>query len=66
MLNIVNFAHGALYMLGAFLSWMLLAYAGVNYWFSLVLVPLAVGIVGVIIEKTMRHSINWIICTDCC
>ena len=53
MLNIVNFAHGALYMLGAFLSWMLLAYAGVNYWFSLVLVPLAVGIVGVIIEKTM-------------
>ncbi len=53
MLNIVNFAHGALYMMGAMFSWMLLTYWGVNYWFSLVLVPLLVGAVGAIIERTM-------------
>jgi branched-chain amino acid transport system permease protein len=53
MLNVVNFAHGALYMVGAFFSWMLLTYAGVNYWWSLVIVPIAVGIIGIIIEKTM-------------
>ncbi len=53
MLNVVNFAHGALYMVGAFFSWMLLQYAGVNYWWSLILVPLGVGIIGIIIEKTM-------------
>ena len=53
MLNIVNFAHGALYMMGAMFSWMLLSYWGVNYWFSLVLVPLLVGAVGAIIERTM-------------
>lgn len=53
MLNVVNFAHGALYMVGAFFSWMLLTYAGVGYWWSLVLVPIAVGAIGVVIEKTM-------------
>ncbi len=53
MLNVVNFAHGALYMVGAFFSWMLLTYAGIGYWWSLVLVPIAVGAIGVIIEKTM-------------
>ncbi len=51
MLNIVNFAHGALYMVGAFLAWMLLNYAGINYWTALLLVPLAVGLIGVLIEK---------------
>jgi branched-chain amino acid transport system permease protein len=53
MLNVVNFAHGALYMMGAFFSWMLLNYFGVNYWFALILAPIGVAIVGVIIEKTM-------------
>ena len=53
MLNVVNFAHGALYMVGAFFSWMLLNYAGVNYWFALILAPIGVAIIGVIIEKTM-------------
>ncbi len=53
MLNIVNFAHGALYMTGAFFSWMLLNYAGVNYWFSLVLAPIGVALIGVIIERGM-------------
>lgn len=53
MLNVVNFAHGALYMMGAFFSWMLLNYFGINYWFALILAPIGVAIVGVIIEKTM-------------
>ena len=53
MLNIVNFAHGALYMMGAMFSWMLLKYAGINYWFALILAPVAVAIVGAIIERTM-------------
>ncbi|MBL8511979.1 MAG: branched-chain amino acid ABC transporter permease [Betaproteobacteria bacterium] len=53
MLNVVNFAHGALYMLGAFFAWMLLNYHGVNYWYALALAPAAVAIVGIIIEKTM-------------
>ena len=53
MLNIVNFAHGALYMVGAFLAWMLLNLAGVNYWVALLLVPLAVGALGALIETTL-------------
>jgi branched-chain amino acid transport system permease protein len=53
MLNVVNFAHGALYMMGAFISWMLLQYAGISYWYALALAPLLVGLVGVVIEKTM-------------
>ena len=53
MLNIVNFAHGALYMVGAFFSWLLLDQLGVNYWWSLLLAPLGVGLIGVVIEKTM-------------
>ena len=46
MLNIVNFAHGALYMTGAFFAWMLLNYAGVNYWFALLLAPIGVPFPG--------------------
>ncbi len=53
MLNVINFAHGAQYMLGAFVTWMLLQYAGIGYWWALLIAPLAVGLVGVIIEKTM-------------
>ncbi len=53
MLNIINFAHGALYMAGAFLAWMGLNSWGVSYWWSLILVPLAVGAVGVAIERSM-------------
>lgn len=53
MLNIINFAHGALYMSGAFLAWMGLTYWGISYWWSLLLVPLAVGLIGVVIERTM-------------
>ena len=53
MLNVVNFAHGALYMMGAFFSWMLLQYAGISYWWSLILVPIGVGLVGIVIERLM-------------
>jgi branched-chain amino acid transport system permease protein len=53
MLNIINFAHGALYMMGAFFAWMALTYWGLGYWWSLLLVPLAVGVVGVAIERLL-------------
>lgn len=53
LLNIINFAHGALYMAGAFVSWMLLHYLGIGYWPALFLAPLVVGVFGVIIERTM-------------
>jgi branched-chain amino acid transport system permease protein len=58
MLNIVNFAHGALYMVGAFFAWMLLNYAGVNYWFALLLAPIGVGAIGALIEMTMLRRLQ--------
>ena len=51
LLGVVNFAHGALYMLGAFAAWFLLEKLGINYWFALVLGPLAVGALGVVVER---------------
>jgi branched-chain amino acid transport system permease protein len=53
LLNIINFAHGAQYMMGAFVAWMLLTYFGINYWWALVIVPLVVGATGVVIERLM-------------
>ena len=53
MLNIINFTHGAQYMLGAFCAYFLLNLAGVGYWWSLLLAPIAVGAIGIIIERTM-------------
>ncbi|GGF20257.1 branched-chain amino acid ABC transporter permease [Youhaiella tibetensis] len=53
MLNVINFAHGAQYMMGAFLAWMGLNYLGIDYWWSLILVPLVVGATGVVIERLM-------------
>jgi len=53
LLNIINFSHGAQYMVGAFCAWFLLQYLGVGYWWSLFLAPLAVGAVGIVIERTM-------------
>jgi branched-chain amino acid transport system permease protein len=53
MLNVINFAHGAQYMLGAFVAWMLLQFAGIGYWWALILAPIAVGAFGIVIEKTM-------------
>jgi branched-chain amino acid transport system permease protein len=51
MLNIINFAHGAQYMLGAFVAFFLLQYLGVNYWLALVISPIVVGLSGIIIER---------------
>ncbi len=53
MLNIINFAHGALYMMGAFVAYFLLQYTGLNYWWALVLSPIIVGLFGIVIERTM-------------
>jgi branched-chain amino acid transport system permease protein len=51
LMNVINFTHGAQYMMGAFVAWMLLTYLGIPYWGALVLVPVIVGITGVIIER---------------
>ena len=53
LLNIINFTHGAQYMLGAFVAWMLLNYLGVGYWWALILAPVVVGATGVVIERLM-------------
>jgi branched-chain amino acid transport system permease protein len=53
LLRVINFAHGAQYMLGAFAAYLLLNYLGVNYWLALVLAPLVVGVIAVVIERTM-------------
>jgi branched-chain amino acid transport system permease protein len=53
LLNIINFTHGAQYMLGAFCAYFLLHKLGVGYWWSLAIAPLAIGLLGVIIERTM-------------
>ncbi len=53
MLNIINFAHGAQYMMGAFAAFLLLQYTGLGYWPALIVAPILVGIVGMIIERTM-------------
>ncbi len=51
MLNIINFTHGAQYMLGAFCAYFVLTYAGLNYWFALAIAPIVVGATGVVIER---------------
>jgi branched-chain amino acid transport system permease protein len=53
LLNIINFTHGAQYMMGAFVAWMLLEYAGIGYWWALLLVPVIVGASGVLIERVL-------------
>jgi len=58
LLNVINFCHGALYMLGAFVAWFLLEKAGVGYWPALILAPLVVGMIGVLIERTLLRRIS--------
>lgn len=53
MLNVINFAHGAQYMLGAFGAWMLLHYASLPFWAALMIVPIAIGAIGVAIERVL-------------
>ncbi len=58
LLNVVNFAHGALYMLGAFAAWLGLTYLGMSYWVALVAVPLAVGLLGMAIERLLLRRLQ--------
>ena len=57
LLNVINFAHGALFMTGALMTWMAMNYFGINYWWMLVLAPLVVGLFGVLIERLL---LRWI------
>jgi len=57
LLGVINFAHGALYMTGAFAAWFLLEKAGVGYWGALVLAPLAVGLFGAFLERTLLRRL---------
>lgn len=57
LLNVINFAHGALFMMGALITWMAMNYFGINYWVMLVLAPVLVGLFGVLIERLL---LRWI------
>ena len=57
LLNVTNFAHGALFMMGAVLTWMAMNYFEINYWVMLVAAPLIVGVFGVVIERLL---LRWI------
>src|SRR3954451_20187570 len=58
LLHVINFAHGALYMLGAFVAWFLLQYAGVGYFGALILSPILVGLFGAILERTLLRRLQ--------
>jgi branched-chain amino acid transport system permease protein len=58
LLNIVNFAHGALYMTGAFVAWFLLQHLGIGYWWALLVAPAIVGLLGMAIERTMLKRLH--------
>ncbi|MGH7333779.1 MAG: branched-chain amino acid ABC transporter permease [Candidatus Rokuibacteriota bacterium] len=57
LLNIINFTHGAQYMMGAFGAWLLLQYTGLGYWWALLIVPLVVGLIGVAFERGMLKQL---------
>src|SRR3954466_11874981 len=57
LLNIINFTHGAQYMMGAFCAWFLLSFLGVGYWPSLIIAPIVVGAFGILIERAFLHRI---------
>ncbi len=57
LLRIINFAQGAMYMLGAFAAWMALNYMGINYWAALILVPIVIGLLGVVMERYLLRPI---------
>ncbi len=57
MLHIINFAHGAMYMMGAMLAWLLLEWFGVGYWWALLLAPIAIGAFGIVIERLLIQRI---------
>lgn len=57
LLNVINFTHGAQYMMGAFAAYMALQYAGINYWWSLILAPIVVGASGMLIERLLLRRL---------
>jgi len=57
LLNIINFTHGAQYMLGAVIAWMSLTYLGINYWVGLIFAPLVVGGFGILMERYMLRRL---------
>ncbi len=57
LLNVINFCHGALYMLGALVAWLLLEHLGIGYWPALIISPIVVGLFGMVIERTMIKRI---------
>src|SRR5947199_3814007 len=57
LLNIINFSHGAQYMLGAFCAWFLLTWLGIGYWPALIIAPVVVGLFGVAIERFLLSRI---------
>jgi len=57
LLNIINFSHGALYMLGAFVALLGMQHLGMNYWVALGVAPLTVGLLGVLIERSMLRRL---------
>src|SRR5919197_48668 len=68
LLNVINFAHGAFYMMGAFLAWILLQHFGVPYWAALVLAPLLVALVSMAVERPLLarlyqldHIYGWLV-----
>ena len=58
MLNIINFTHGAQYMMGAFIAYLLLQYLGINYWAALLIVPIVVGVFGILIERLFLQHVR--------
>ena len=57
LLRVVNFAHGAQYMLGAFVAWGMLEYLGLSYWWALLFAPLVVGLTGLVLERTLLRRL---------
>ncbi|MFM0013480.1 branched-chain amino acid ABC transporter permease [Paraburkholderia sediminicola] len=57
LLNVINFTHGALYMLGAFVAWMGLSYVGAGYWTMLLVAPILVGALGIVVERVLLRRL---------
>jgi len=57
LLNIINFTHGAQYMMGAFVAYFVMQWAGLGYWWALLVAPIVVGLLGVILERTMLRRL---------
>ncbi|HEY0527043.1 MAG TPA: branched-chain amino acid ABC transporter permease [Stellaceae bacterium] len=68
LLNVINFAHGAFYMIGAFLAWILLQRFGLSYWAALLVSPILAGVLGILVERALLkrlyrldHIYGWLV-----